>query len=229
MEWVVRIEKVKKSFFLHTQGGTRIPVLEDFSMTLHPGESIALAGPSGAGKSTVLKLLYGNYKIETGHVWVRHDNTPVDLAAAPAHRILDLRKWTVGYVSQFLRVIPRVACLHIVMEPLRRRGVPEAQARQRAESLLRRLRIPQSLWPLSPTTFSGGEQQRVNLARGFAADYPVMILDEPTASLDPANTETVKQLIRETSENGTAIVGIFHDAAVRREVASREIQLQARA
>ena len=225
MDWVLNIEGLEKGFCLHTQGCARIPVLQQFNMNLFPGESLALAGPSGSGKSTILKLLYGNYKIESGSVQVRHRNRHVDIGRARPHEILDIRKWTIGYVSQFLRVIPRVPSLQIVMEPLRVRGFGEAEARRRAILLLERLRIPEKLWSLSPTTFSGGEQQRINLARGFIADFPLMILDEPTASLDPANTATVVQLIRETLNKGTAMVGIFHDAGIRAEVANRQIDL----
>ena len=225
MDWVLKIENLRKSFCLHTQGCACIPVLDNFDLTLFPGESLALTGPSGAGKSTLLKLLYGNYKIESGNVMVRHRARTVDLGQAKSHEILEIRKWTVGYVSQFLRVIPRVPCLQIVMEPLRARGVGPDEARRRAEALLSRLQIPENLWTLSPTTFSGGEQQRINLARCFIADYPLMILDEPTASLDPANMGRVKALIRETLDKGAAMVGIFHDARMRDEIATRSIDL----
>jgi alpha-D-ribose 1-methylphosphonate 5-triphosphate synthase subunit PhnL len=225
LDWILKINGLKKSFCLHTQGGARIPVLDALGLTLYPQESLALTGPSGAGKSTVLKLIYGNYKIESGHLLIRHKNRTVDICGARSDEILDIRKWTVGYVSQFLRVIPRVPSLQVVMEPLRARGVDEKEARDRAGSLLKRLRIPENLWSLSPTTFSGGEQQRINLARSFIADYPLMILDEPTASLDPANTDTVLELIHETLNKGTAMIGIFHDARIRSDVATRQMAL----
>jgi alpha-D-ribose 1-methylphosphonate 5-triphosphate synthase subunit PhnL len=225
MNWLIKVEQLKKHFFLHTQGNTEIPVFDDFQMTLMAGESVGLVGPSGAGKSTLLKLIYGNYKTESGNILVRHKGDVINIASADPHTILDVRKWTVGYVSQFLRVIPRVPALQIVMQPLLETGVSQHDAQLRAQELLKRLRIPKRLWSLSPTTFSGGEQQRINIAHGFIAPYPVLILDEPTASLDPVNRETVKQLILEARSRGTAIMGIFHDEKDRDTIVSRSIEM----
>lgn len=229
MEWILKIEELAKHFRLHTQGGTRIPVFDALALELLPGESAAVCGPSGVGKSTLLRLIYGNYRIGDGAIHVRHREKVVNLTMAPAHLILDVRRWTIGYVSQFLRVIPRVPTLDIVMEPLLQRGVAQASARQRAMTLLDQLRIPQRLWSLSPTTFSGGEQQRVNIARGFAAFYPLMLLDEPTASLDPLNRQTVLDLIVTARQQGAAILSIFHDPADREATTGRTIELAAAA
>ena len=223
MSWIVNARQVRKDFRLHNQGGVRIPVLDGFAFTLDPGESIALAGPSGTGKSTLLRLLYGNYRLEDGSVRIRSQGRTVELAGAEPHTILSLRKWTIGYVSQFLRVIPRVAAMDIVCEPLVERGIPMDEARQRASESLTRLRIQQHLWRLSPTTFSGGEQQRINIAKAFAVPYPVMLLDEPTASLDTANKATVLEMICQARRSGTAILGIYHDEADRQTVANRVI------
>ncbi len=228
MDWIIKIEHLVKRFCLHTQGNAEIPVFDNFGLTLHAGESVGLLGPSGVGKSTLLRLIYGNYVTESGKILVRHEKKLIDMAAASPHIILDIRKWTIGYVSQFLRVIPRVPALQVVMEPLRERGIGEPEARKRSEDLLTRLRIPKRLWSLSPTTFSGGEQQRINIARGFIASYPVMILDEPTASLDPANKQTVKTLIREALSEGTAMVGIFHDPADRKDLVTRTVEIPPR-
>lgn len=229
MDWILKIEGLGKHFRLHTQGGIRIPVFDALDLELRPGESAALCGPSGVGKSTLLRLIYGNYRTGKGAVWVRHRDGVVNLAEAPGDVILDLRRWSLGYVSQFLRVIPRVPARDIVMEPLRARGVAPGEARRRAEELLNRLRIPRRLWSLSPTTFSGGEQQRINIARGFAAFFPVMLLDEPTASLDAVNKQTVLALIAAARRRGAAILSIFHDADDRRAVADRRIDLAAAA
>jgi alpha-D-ribose 1-methylphosphonate 5-triphosphate synthase subunit PhnL len=226
MEWILKIDRLAKHFRLHTQGGIRIPVFEALDLTLQPGESAALCGPSGSGKSTLLRLIYGNYRIGRGAIRLRHRNHVVDLNEASSDLILDIRRWTVGYVSQFLRVIPRVPALDIVMEPLQERGIARDTAIQRAEELLTMLRIPQRLWTLSPTTFSGGEQQRVNIARGFAAFYPIMLLDEPTASLDPVNKQTVLDLITTAQRQGAAILSIFHDPADRQATTRRTIDLE---
>ena len=227
MSWIVRVEAIEKGFSLHTQGGVHIPVLRRMSFEVAPKEVLVLVGPSGAGKSTLLKLIYGNYRIEAGRVEVRHGGERLDVGALSFREMIALRKEGVGYVSQFLRVIPRVSALEVVKEPMRARGVSEAASEERAQTLLSRLRIPERLWNLSPTTFSGGEQQRINIARGFAIFYPVMLLDEPTASLDPVNTETVCELVEEARKEGTAFIGIFHDAGVRERVATRRLVLEA--
>ncbi|WP_431284429.1 phosphonate C-P lyase system protein PhnL [Humitalea sp. 24SJ18S-53] len=221
MTWALRAENLGKSFTLHLQGGLRLPVLEDVSLTVAPGECVALAGPSGAGKSTLMRCLYGNYGAETGRLLIRHAGEELDLAAADARIVRDVRRDTLGYVSQFLRVIPRVSSRDVVAQPLMERGATRHEALARADSLLTRLNLPKPLHALPPATFSGGEQQRVNLARGFAPGYPVLLLDEPTASLDAMNREVVISLIAEAKAAGTAIIGIFHDTEVRDRVADR--------
>ncbi len=217
--------ELHKTFTLHTQGGIRLPVLSGVSLAVQPGECIALTGPSGAGKSTLLRCLYGNYMPQAGEVLVRHRGGTLDLVAAEPREILDVRRTTLGYVSQFLRVIPRVATLDLVCEPLRALGIAPDAARSRAQELLRRLRIPDALWPLPPATFSGGEQQRVNLARTLIVDYPILLVDEPTASLDAANRGTVLELLGEARDRGAAIVGIFHDREARRAICDREFPM----
>lgn len=224
---ILELSGVGKDFTLHAQGGARLDVFENVAFTLASGDCLALAGPSGIGKSTLMRMIYGNFRCPRGGIKLRHDDEVVDIATAHPHRILDIRRRTMGYVSQFLRVIPRVATLDVVMEPALAQGMPIGEARARAEMLLKQLRIPESLWPLSPVTFSGGEQQRVNLARGFAARYPVMLLDEPTASLDAENRETVVDMIRSARDQGTAIIGIFHDAQTRAKVVNRELEMSA--
>ena len=214
---------VGKSFTLHNQGGVELPVLDRMDMAVAAGECVVLNGPSGVGKSTLLRALYGNYLIWQGHILVRHGGRVVDMTDAPPRVILDVRRRTIGFVSQFLRVIPRVPTLDLVMEPLRRIDVDPAEARARAETLLDRLAIPRRLWGLPPATFSGGEQQRVNIARGLVAEHPILLLDEPTAALDGANRDAVVGLINAARERGTAIVGIFHDDAVRAALATRTI------
>ena len=218
---MVVVRSLAKRFVLHNQGGAEIRVLRDLDLVVNRGECVALVGPSGIGKSTILRCLYGNYLASAGSLLVRRGEGLIDLATAPPRTILDLRRHTIGYVSQFLRVIPRVPAIDIVAEPLMALGESETPAHRRAADLLVRLHIPEALWPLAPATFSGGEQQRVNIARGFIVDFPVLLLDEPTAALDDMNRQTVVDMIRERKQDGAAIVGIFHDDAVRDAVADR--------
>ena len=223
---ILEVAGVAKGFTLHAQGGVEIPVFREMSMSVAAGEAVALAGASGTGKSSLLRMLYGNYHCREGAIHVRHQGTWIDLARADARAVLDVRRHTIGYISQFLRVVPRVPVLDVVAEPVMARGADRASARVRAAKLLERLRIPERLWSLSPVTFSGGEQQRVNVARGFAAAYPILLLDEPTASLDGANRSTVIEMIGEARKSGSAIVAIFHDDEVRRQVCGRAIDMR---
>ncbi|MFS4582124.1 phosphonate C-P lyase system protein PhnL [Phaeobacter sp. C3_T13_0] len=218
---MIELDNVSKSFTLHNQGGATIPVMEGATLKVAPGECIGLTGSSGAGKSTLMRVIYGNYLAASGSVMVGN----VDVAKAAPRDILALRRETLGYVSQFLRVVPRVPTLDVVAEPLLAVGVAENAARDRAATLLAGLNIPERLWQLSPTTFSGGEQQRVNIARGFAHTYPAMLLDEPTASLDAQNRATVLSLIEEAKSRGAAIIGIFHDEAARQQVCDRFVDV----
>jgi len=218
---MIRIENARKSFTLHNQGSAVIPVLEGASLTVEPGECVALTGQSGSGKSTLMRMVYGNYLTQGGQVFVGD----MDVAQAEPREILELRRQTLGYVSQFLRVVPRVPTVDVVAEPVLAIGTEEEAARARARDLLTRLNIPERLWSLSPLTFSGGEQQRVNIARGFAHTFPALLLDEPTASLDRMNREVVLCLIEEAKARGAAILGIFHDQEARERVCDREVDV----
>lgn len=218
---MIQIENLSKQFVLHNQGGAVIPVMDGASLTVKPGECVALIGASGAGKSTLMRMIYGNYLANGGTIRVGG----VDVASAEPREILALRREVLGYVSQFLRVVPRVPTLDVVAEPLLAVGVDIDVARNRARDLLAQLNIPERLWALSPTTFSGGEQQRVNIARGFAHEFPAMLLDEPTASLDAVNREVVLSLIEQAKARGAAIVGIFHDEAARDRVCDRQVDV----
>ena len=227
MSEMLQVTGLAKSFTLHTQGALTLPVFQGVNFSLNAGDCTALTGASGAGKSTFMRMIYANYLCTEGEIRIRHKDRWLDLARASAHDILDVRRTTLGYVSQFLRVIPRVGTLDIVVEPLVAAGVDEGRARDKARDLLARLRIPEQLWSLSPLTFSGGEQQRVNIARGFALDYPVMLLDEPTASLDAQNRQTVLSLIEEAKQRGSAVLGIFHDQAARDAVCTANFDVTA--
>mgnify|MGYP000853726240 CR=1 FL=1 len=227
MTAMISVSGLAKDFVLHTQGGVRIPVFADLDLEVAAGECVCLHGPSGAGKSTLLRSLYANYKPSAGRIRVTHRGGMVDLTTAEPWQVIDIRRHSVGYVSQFLSVIPRVPALDVVAEPARMLGASAEAAREQAAALLTRLNIPERLWSVAPATFSGGEQQRVNIARGFIARYPIMLLDEPTASLDAGNRQVVIGLIHEAKARGAAIVGIFHDAEVREAVADRLFEVTA--
>lgn len=215
----IELSAVSKTFTMHLQGGLRLPVLRDVTFRVAAGECVVLGGPSGAGKSSILKLIYGNYRCDHGRILVRTGATAVDVAVATPRQILAVRHNALGYVTQFLRAVPRVSALDIVAEPLVARGVATEEAQSRAADLLKRFNVPERLWSLPPATFSGGEQQRINLARGLLADHPVILLDEPTASLDAKNRAVVVDIVAERKARGAAIVAIVHDEGVRDAIA----------
>ena len=220
---MIEIAGLSKTFTLHNQGGAVIEVMRDAALRVDPGECVGLTGASGAGKSTLMRMVWGNYLAAAGRIMV----AGVDVARAAPREVIALRRGQMSYVSQFLRVLPRVPTVEVVAEPLLLQGVPEPEALDRARALLARLNIPQTLWSLSPTTFSGGEQQRVNIARGFIRAVPVMLLDEPTASLDAVNRAVVLALIAEAKAQGAAILGIFHDEGARAQVCDRLVDVTA--
>ncbi|WP_428483133.1 phosphonate C-P lyase system protein PhnL [Rhodopila sp.] len=221
MTLMLRTRALTKTFTLHLRGGIRMPVLSGVDLDVHAGECVVLSGPSGAGKSTLLRSLYANYRAESGIIEVRHHGQMINIAAADPRAVLAVRHETLGYVSQFLRVVPRVSALDVVAEVLLARGIHPPTARDQARHMLLRLNIATRLHAIPPATFSGGEQQRVNLARGFIAGHPILLLDEPTASLDAENSAVVVDMVRQAKARGTAIVAICHDADVRDAIADR--------
>jgi len=219
---MIQIKNLNKSFQLYNQNDTNINVFKNINFRVNKGEVVALTGNSGTGKSTLLKLIYGSYVISKGDVLI----SDINIRKSSPRDILKLRKNKLGYVSQFLRVVPRVPTIDVVIEPLLEIGCEKKIALKKAQEILERLNIPKNLWNLSPLTFSGGEQQRVNIARGFIHNYPYLLLDEPTASLDQNNKNVVLDLIEKAKLNGSAIIGIFHDEAARNKVATREVNLE---
>jgi alpha-D-ribose 1-methylphosphonate 5-triphosphate synthase subunit PhnL len=225
MTAMIEISNAEKTFIMHLQGGVELPVVRGVSFHVASGECVVLSGPSGAGKSSILKMIFGNYRCDSGRIGIRHEGSQIDLAKAEPREILSVRRATIGYVSQFLRAVPRVAAVDVVAEPLIANGTARPDARERAGELLRRLNIPARLWALPPSTFSGGEQQRVNIARGFISDLPILLLDEPTASLDAANRAVVVELIAQKKRQGVAMVAIVHDDEVRQLIADRIVDV----
>jgi alpha-D-ribose 1-methylphosphonate 5-triphosphate synthase subunit PhnL len=224
---MIEISNAEKTFTMHLQGGIELPVVRGVSFQVRPGECVVLAGPSGAGKSSILKMIFGNYRCDGGRIGILHQGAQIDLATSEPREILSVRRNTIGYVSQFLRAVPRVATSDVVAEPLIANGMARPEARERAGQLLRHLNIPERLWALPPSTFSGGEQQRVNIARGFISDHPILLLDEPTASLDAANRSVVVELIDEKKREGVAMVAIVHDDEIRGLIADRIVDVTA--
>ena len=225
MTVMIAIENAEKTFTMHLQGGVKLPVVRGVSFQVNAGECVVLSGPSGAGKSSILKMIFGNYRCDSGHIGVRRQGAILDLAKAEPRTVLNARRDTIGYVSQFLRAVPRVPALDVVAEPLLAAGVSREEARKQAGSLLRRLNIPERLWALPPSTFSGGEQQRVNIATGFISNLPVLLLDEPTASLDAANRAVVVDLIDAKKRAGVAMLAIVHDDDIRHAIADRVVDV----
>tara|TARA_A100000164_G_scaffold380510_1_gene428265 strand:+ start:131 stop:808 length:678 start_codon:yes stop_codon:yes gene_type:complete len=222
---MISVQGVSKSFTLHMQDGMQLPVLDGLDLEVAAGECVALTGPSGSGKSTLMRMIYGNYLCSAGKIRLQHGGAAIDIVNTDPHQILEIRRLTLGYVSQFLRVVPRVPTLDVVADPLVAAGSDRSTARETARILLARLNLPERLWSLSPVTFSGGEQQRVNIARGFAYAFPVLLLDEPTASLDADNRAAVLELIEEARHRGAAILGIFHDRDAREAVCTRSFDI----
>ena len=225
MTAMIDIRDAQKTFIMHLQGGVELPVVSGVSFHVDPGECVVLAGPSGAGKSSILKMIFGNYRCDGGRIGIRHEGAQIDLATAEPRQVLRVRRATIGYVSQFLRAVPRVATIDVVAEPLIVNGMARPEAQAKASALLRRLNIPERLWALPPSTFSGGEQQRVNIARGFISDLPILLLDEPTASLDAANRAVVVELIDSKKRQGVAMVAIVHDDEIRHLIADRIVDV----
>ncbi|AFY34831.1 phosphonate C-P lyase system protein PhnL [Calothrix sp. PCC 7507] len=223
MNTLLKVENLQKSFTLHQQGGVHLKVLQDISLSVNTGECVALSGTSGSGKSTFMRCLYANYRADSGAIWVKHQENWIDLCQLPAHEILAVRKNTIGYVSQFLRAIPRVPALEVAAEPLLELGIKTEAAFTTVKNLFHRLNLPERLWHLSPTTFSGGEKQRVNIARALAVNYPILLLDEPTSALDTTNRQVVIELLEELKAKGCALIGIFHDAEVQSQLCNREL------
>lgn len=222
----LQVDNLSKSFVLHNQGKVEFQVFNDVSLEAFAGECLVLAGDSGLGKSTLLRCLYANYLSDSGSINLNHDQQTVDLNNISDRALIQIRREKIAYVSQFLRVIPRIPALEVVMQPMLDIGYERQKAEARAAELLTHLNVPERLWQVSPTTFSGGEQQRINIAREFTVIRPLMLLDEPTASLDIVNRAAVIDLIQEAKCKQSAIIGIFHDMETREQVADRILDLK---
>lgn len=228
-DFVLSVRDLGKEFYIHDRTKL-VPAAEGVSFDLVRGQLAALVGPSGAGKSSLLKAIYRTYVPSQGQVLFRRaSGEVVDLASAPETQVTDLRRTEIGFVTQFLRCLPRLSTLDVVARPLLQQGVARAAAHDKAAQMLAALAIPEQLWDATPATFSGGERQRVNIARSFTQGGRLMLLDEPTASLDPAARENVCAMIEAAKAEGTAMVAIFHDMEVVSRLADQRIEVQRKA
>jgi len=220
---LLKVDNLSKVFNIHILGDKLIEGCDGVIFNVDKGEFLGLAGPSGAGKSTILKCLYRTYLPTSGDIW--YDSIlfgKVNMSTIADHMVIAIRHKEIGYASQFLKVIPRVSAIDVVAEPLlTRNGALEKEARKKAGELLERLNVPARLLDAYPATFSGGEQQRVNIARAVIWKPRLLLLDEPTASLDRDSVSIVVQLLREMREQGTSMIGIFHDEKLMKSIADR--------
>jgi alpha-D-ribose 1-methylphosphonate 5-triphosphate synthase subunit PhnL len=223
------IENLSKTFVMHVGEEKTIPCLDSVSLTVETGQMVAVIGPSGAGKSSLLKCVYGSYLASSGEIFYTAANgTTYELTTTDLQTMRMLRMNEIGYVSQFFHVIPRIAALDVLCEPLINRGVAADKALARAKELLNIVGIPESLWNMYPSTFSGGEKQRLNILYGIISEPRLLLLDEPTASLDPTSKANVLALIKDLKERGSTILGVFHDYAAMQVVADKSYHIVTR-
>ncbi len=225
---ILSVRQLSKHFTLHILGGKVIAGCEEIGFDLQQGEFLGLSGPSGAGKSTVLKCIYRTYRPTSGQVlYTGEDGRQIDLACAPEREIIRLRRREIGYVSQFLKVMPRVPAVDVLAGELRQKGWEMERARQRAREFLKIMDINQALWDAYPSTFSGGEQQRINLARAMITEPRLLLLDEPTASLDIVTRQIVIRVLKDSKAAGATMIGVFHDLEVMGRLVDRVFGIEA--
>lgn len=226
MEEILTIDHLSKAFTLHNLG-QQMKVLEDISLNLYEGEFIGIKGKSGSGKSTIFKCIYRTYKPQAGAIWYNSQRFGrINLARAAERQVIYLRRHEIGYVSQFLNVSPRTTAWEVVKQGVLEMGYQESYAEQEAEKILRHFELDPGLWNSYPTTFSGGEKLRLNIARAMIKHPRLLLLDEPTASLDYASKLKVRELIEQLIREGTTMMGIFHDLEFMENLCHRAYQVQ---
>lgn len=222
MEDILTITGLTKSFTLHNLN-KQIKAINHIDFFVKEGEFIGITGRSGSGKSTILKCIYRTYLPEEGRIWYHSQKFgPIDLAAASEREVVYLRKHEIGYISQFLNVMPRTTAKELVKQSILEMGKNEKQADMETVKILEHFELDRELWDSYPATFSGGEKLRLNIARAMVKRPRLLLLDEPTASLDEASKQKVKTLIEQLIDEGTTMVGIFHDLEFMKDICDRE-------
>ena len=209
---MLQVKNLAKSFTMHIRGGVVIPSFAGVSFRTEAGSLLAITGPSGIGKSSLLKCIYRTYLSSAGEiVYTAKDGREIDLASAGDWEVLTLRRSEIGYVSQFFRVMPRISALETLIEPLVSRGAGREQALEQARQMLTHVGLGRTLWDMYPSTFSGGEKQRLNILHAIITKPRLLLLDEPTASLDRGYKDRIMEMILALKAEGTAMIGVFHD------------------
>jgi len=223
---ILEVNDLSKVFNLHILNNKKIEALTDINFTMQEGEIIGLTGKSGSGKSSLMKCIYRTYLASTGEIIYTSKDGGLDLVKADDHRVIELRKTEINYCSQFLSVIPRVTAVDVVCENLFRIEKDKQVARDKAKQMLEELALPGELFDAFPVTFSGGEQQRINVARAIIASPRFLLIDEPTASLDARTKDVVIDMILGLKQNGTSVLCISHDEYTLERLCDRRIDLQ---
>lgn len=222
---VLTVKNLSKTFDMHMLGDKQVVGLDDVSFTVGRGEFLAIVGESGSGKSSLLKCIYRTYEPSAGEVVYHDTDGDIDLASCNKRDIIGVRDDTIGYTSQFLDEVPRIPAVDVVTRPLCEQGMSMDEAREHAEMLLSRLQLPEALWDAYPATFSGGERQRVNLAQAIAPEPDLLLLDEPTSALDPETRRAAIDLLQTYLDDGTTVIGVFHNTEVVEAIADRVVVL----
>ncbi|MDR1013707.1 MAG: ATP-binding cassette domain-containing protein [Coriobacteriales bacterium] len=229
--WLLEIAGLSKRFDLH-EANRRVVACCGIHLRLRPGEFVGITGKSGSGKSTILRSVYRTNLPQAGSIW--YDSARfgrIDLARTDERSMVWLRRFEIGYISQFLSVLPRTtafdAVLQSALDSVEEQGEDALErARSEARRLLAHFDLPTTLWGLYPRTFSGGEKLRLNIAMAMIKRPRLLLLDEPTASLDNASKLKVRELIERLKEDGTTMLGIFHDLDFMEGICDREHNMQ---
>lgn len=227
MNELLKIEGLSKSFTLHNLN-KHITASKDINISLNEGEFIGITGKSGSGKSTILKCLYRTYLPEEGNIWYKSEKFgDINLSKADERKIIYLRKYEIGYVSQFLNVMPRTTARELIEQAVLEMGGSAEFAEAEAEKMLKHFELDKELWDTYPNNFSGGEKLRLNIARAMVKHPRLLLLDEPTASLDNSSKAKVRELIEQLKSEGTTMIGIFHDIEFMEGLCDRTYNMQA--